>query len=61
MRLLSICISLNRWTIKEKEKKQKRRPITEENTGNIEYNASSQGNDFSLGGDDDEIDVDGCG
>jgi hypothetical protein len=33
MRLLSIYISLNRWTIKEKEKKQRRRPITEEISG----------------------------
>jgi hypothetical protein len=61
VRFLSIYISLNRWTIKEKGKRQKRRLITEENSGKyIEYDTSSQGNDFSLGGDD-EIDVDSCG
>jgi len=46
---------------KKKEKKNaRRRLIIKEIIREITCDASSQGNDFSLGGDD-EIDVDGCG
>jgi hypothetical protein len=51
---------MNRWTMGAKERNgdQKRRPITKENIGNIQYNVFSQGNDFSLDGDDE---IDDCG
>jgi hypothetical protein len=45
---------------RRREKIKSRSIIKENSRGNIEFNASSQGNDFSLGGDDD-IDVDNCG
>jgi len=60
MRLLSIYISVNRWTPKEKGKSKREDQSPRRIQGNIEYDASSQGSDFSLGGDD-EIDVDSCG
>jgi len=41
---------------RKREKNQKRRPVTEGNLRNMECDTSSQGNDFSLGGD-----VDSCG
>jgi hypothetical protein len=50
---LPIYISVNRWTIKEKESKGKR-TVTEENIEIMWF--IFHGNDFSFGGD-----VDNCG
>jgi hypothetical protein len=52
MKLLSIYISVNRWTIKEKETKRK----GVNHQGEYWDDAFFQGNDFSLGGD-----ADNCG
>jgi hypothetical protein len=40
---------------------KRKEPITKEDIGNIDHDASFHGNDFSLGGDDDETVADNCG